>query len=188
MISERRRGTRVVFRLFSLCGVFVGRKRGGLEGDGSSRGNQRKWLLATMECLPQFNRYDSQPKPHWHFHMLLHAPNEQGRTLSRSITDWAESGDVYASPALLGIEPVVSVLFLSILNKCRRGSRDRNKAEKQIFQASCLYEGKCESSFHRRHLQLFKSIQTPAWRCRKMHWRFWLQSDLSTCSRARWET
>ena len=99
--------------------------------------------------LSYFDWHNFESKTHLHFHRLLHAPNKQGRTLSRSITDWSESDDIHSTPVAGRIEPIVSVLLLSIFNKCRRGSRDRNKAEKQIFQTSCLYEGKCESSFYR---------------------------------------
>lgn len=102
-----------------------------------------------MLNLPYLDWHDFEYKTHLHFHRLLHAPIEQGRTLSRSITDWSEGGGIQSAPVAGGIEPLVSVLFLSIFNKCKRGSRDRNKVEKQILQASCLYEGKCESSFHR---------------------------------------
>lgn len=102
-----------------------------------------------MTNLLYFEKHNFESKTHLHFHRLLHAPNKQGRTLSRSITDWSESDDIHPAYVAVGIEPIVSVLLLSILNKCRRGSRDRNKAEKQIFQTSCLYEGKCESSFYR---------------------------------------
>lgn len=182
MTSDGRRGTRVVFRsVFFLPPVcFMSQARAGWRGnEGGDIGDVQRDEAGKELTGRGFAPLDFHSLTHSSLtlyslftHSLLHAPSEQGRTLSGSIADCGESGGSHSSPAGVGIQPIVSALLLSVLNQRRSSHRARAESEKQIYQASCLYEGERESIVHRGHLQLSKSVQAPARRCRNSYGRF----------------